>query len=372
MAAELLARFDEFTEKIAESDKIALAHHSDADGFGSGLIVEKALEKLRGKRADTRFIPPVHEYFLSGKTLGEFREKGIQKLVSVDLGLDARPQAFLEEEKSFSSLILDHHKLCEDLNSRNTIMLKPQLLLYSCEPSKYPCAKFVFDLFSRHADLKEFNWLSVLGIVGDNSVENYPEEIEIAEKEHSLSVRDFQELADLIDAVGAADFGNLYSLYEEFFTAEKPRDLFESSFFSFKKEFDREVEEWGNRFKTEAERFEKEELNLFTIKPEFSIKSPLSNRLSKLEPGKILVIAEDLRDGFLYLSARRQDFRVKVNDLLQDAVEGFGEGNAGGHIPAAGGKILKKDFPAFRERLLSAAPKKGFRINPAQKTGKMR
>ena len=49
------------------------------------------------------------------------------------------------------------------------------------------------------------------------------------------------------------------------------------------------------------------------------------------------------------ISARRNDGKVKVNDLLEKACKGLGK--AGGHIVAAGATIDKKHLKKFLERI---------------------
>ena len=38
-------------------------------------------------------------------------------------------------------------------------------------------------------------------------------------------------------------------------------------------------------------------------------------------------------------------------DMLKAGVEGLEEGNAGGHVPAAGGIILAKDINEFKQNI---------------------
>ena len=63
---------------------------------------------------------------------------------------------------------------------------------------------------------------------------------------------------------------------------------------------------------------------------------------------------QDRGNGFVSFSARRQDFKVKTNDLLEKAVKGFENAGAGGHIPASAGRIKKEDLPEFKKRILKA------------------
>jgi len=46
----LLQRFDELCKSLNAADKVGIIHHGDADGFCSGLIAAKAIERLTGKK----------------------------------------------------------------------------------------------------------------------------------------------------------------------------------------------------------------------------------------------------------------------------------------------------------------------------------
>jgi len=63
---------------------------------------------------------------------------------------------------------------------------------------------------------------------------------------------------------------------------------------------------------------------------------------------------QDKGDGYMSFSARRQDFKVKTNEVLETAVKGFEDAGAGGHIPASAGRIRKSDLPEFKKRVMQA------------------
>ena len=58
------------------------------------------------------------------------------------------------------------------------------------------------------------------------------------------------------------------------------------------------------------------------------------------------------KKGFVSLSARCQNGKVNLNDILKKATGDFNNCTVGGHIQAAGGVFLKKDVKKFKENLL--------------------
>ena len=77
----------------------------------------------------------------------------------------------------------------------------------------------------------------------------------------------------------------------------------------------------------------------------------------RLYPDKTLIFLQHRGDGFVSFSARRQDFKIKCNELLENAVKGLKGAGAGGHVPAAAGRIKEKDLPEFKKRVLSMLSK---------------
>ncbi|MDD5148846.1 MAG: DHHA1 domain-containing protein, partial [Candidatus ainarchaeum sp.] len=94
------------------------------------------------------------------------------------------------------------------------------------------------------------------------------------------------------------------------------------------------------------------ELELYTIKTRFpAIKSQIINDFSNKSPGKTVILWE-ITGRNVRFSARRQDGKVKVNELLENAIEGIPDSNAGGHAPAAAGGVPKEFFEKFKEQLI--------------------
>ncbi len=73
--------------------------------------------------------------------------------------------------------------------------------------------------------------------------------------------------------------------------------------------------------------------------------------------GLIPAIIQDVGNNDLRISARRQDYKVKMNNLMEKSIKGIPNSNAGGHIPAAAAKIPKRFRGKFRKNLLRAAKK---------------
>ena len=91
---------------------------------------------------------------------------------------------------------------------------------------------------------------------------------------------------------------------------------------------------------------------LLKIKSKFKISSIISTKLSMKNPHKTIIVLQESGKGKIFMSARRQDYKVSVNDLLERCTRNIKNSSAGGHIPAAGASVPNKSYLIFKQNLL--------------------
>ncbi|MEM4598740.1 MAG: DHHA1 domain-containing protein [Candidatus Diapherotrites archaeon] len=334
-----------FKKFLNSSQSFNIFYHGDADGFCSAVVFSKAVEKLGKNIASATAVesPDLLPKVCQNKSFGN--------AVFLDLAADSDKSFLAKLSKKSRVLVIDHHKLYCDFNSDRALVIKPQMLS-AIEPSSYPASKLCFDLCSTLVSVDEVSWVASVGIIGDFAYNKWAAFVNESAKKASVSVDDLKVIADIISSVQAVSPEAFPELLE-LFLAAGPKAIMQSNFNSLRKEVFDELEFWKKEFYKKAEVYEKEELYFFTIKPKYRIKSMLIDSLTKELPDKTIIIAEDLGGDEIRFSARRQDFKVPMNSLLESAVAGIPEASAGGHIPAAAGKIPKTRFQEFKERVLS-------------------
>lgn len=353
-----IKRFEEFIKAISEKDRIGLLFHSDADGFASGLIAFKAIQKTAKPKSIEILFQRPSEIMLTEKTVSTSIQK-FSKMIIMDLCFDQFPENYYKMENKLSAiLVLDHHKIYNDLESKKTIFLKSQFFS-SIPPSSYPVSKLSYDLFSRIVDLEEFDWIACLGLFGDMAFnkKEWKKYCEQVLKKHSIKEEEFKQIVSMINAVQSICPENFSTLFEEFLQANNPKELLKSNYANYLEEFEKEAQKWMKEFEKKATELKKQELMVFEIKPKFPVKAEIINRISQKFPHKTIVIIQDKGKNTLGISARRQDSKVAVNRLLEESVNGLENCTAGGHIPAAGGTIQKKYKELFIERLIENSKK---------------
>ena len=356
-----LAKFDIMAKSFAADDRIALVHDLDADGISSGAIAYNAIRLLRGKAPDAVITQPYKTTELLPRTISLLKNKKIQKLLVVDSALDQSRESIEKAKRAVQQImVLDHHKDYGFNDDNRVLVVKPQFVSET-EPSKYPTAKFAFDLFSRHVDMREYSWLACVGLIGDNQLAQWKDFAESAAREHCSSIAEFRKIVDIITAVETLAPRKLHRLMMAVALAKGPGEVAASEYSKYLAKLGSQLEKYLAEFKKRRVVFDSQELVWFEFRARANIKSALINIVSNTYfPDKTVIFVQDRGDRFLHFSARRQDFNVKMNELLENAVKGMKKAGAGGHVPAAAGKIMRRDLPVFRKRVMELLQKNNF------------
>ncbi len=358
MNKKKLSEFVSFVNGISSSDRVAILHDTDADGISAAVIACRAIERFCGVKPVLVFTQLKRMVSIEPQTITLLKKKKITKLVALDLAVDQKAERVKKIEKFAGVLILDHHKKYAELSSKKTAFIKAVDLQKNIEPSKYTTSKMSFDLFSKVADLSDSAWIAIVGLVGDFSVQAWESFVDKTFKESGLNLNQIKDCTELVNSVETVHIEDVSELFEFYLNVDGPNDLLNSKFASYKQIVNCEIERLSKEFDNKAEYFPDQQLLFFVFKSKYAIKSPLINYLSsRSSRNRTLVLVEDVGNGVLSLSARRQDFKVKMNDLLEKAVKPLKGGIAGGHVPAAGGKIRRGDLEKFKQNLIKILSK---------------
>lgn len=350
--------FKEFCRNLSKKDRVAIIHHSDADGLCSALITAKAIERITRKKP--RLVMP-YEY---GNRKQEKEITSLMKkekantLAILDLGVDSQPGELIGKCKFQKCLVIDHHKLYKDLNSEKIVFLKASFFTKK-DPSKYVASKFAYDLFSKVVNIQDMDWIACIGIMGDMSLGSWKQFIKDTIKKRNVSLTWLYRFLEIISAVEVMENEKIPELFWEFYNAKKPADILESKFSRHLKEFKDEKDLLVKEFEQKCENYPEIELMLYEMKAKHeNIKSHVINEISEMHPNKTIILIQQAGKERTRFSARRQDSKIAMNDLLTQAAKGIPDSNAGGHAPAAAGTIPTKNLKEFKKKLISTLKKK--------------
>ncbi len=355
MIKKIPREFKEFVKGISKKDRVGIIFDGDPDGLCSGVIIFHAIQQIREKKPELIFTQGKQNPFLNETTVEKIVEKKINKLICVDISIDQNPRGIkLVERVVEKFLIIDHHKKYNNVNSSKTFMIKAGEVS-KLDGAKYPCSKFSYDLFSQYTDLTKFDWVSSIGILGDNGLNQWREFVLKSVEKISSSLNELVKVKDLITAIESMNWIELNELVFELIKAKKPSEILELKYVEKAKEFETEVKKVLKEF--EEKKQEKKDLILFEFKSKLRLKGEIANIVSNKQPHKTIIIMQIQKNQVL-ISARRQDYKIKMNDLIENTIKGFENASGGGHIPAAAAKIQLKDLNEFKKRI-----KKELKIN---------
>ena len=354
----LLKRFDDFMRNLKSDDVIALYHDADPDGTCSAVIMAKAIERLVKKKIDFHVGRQKGEHYLSSEMADFFISKKVTKLITLDIAADEKPEGLLKAQKSANVLVIDHHKLYSNLNENSKVLLvKPQLLYHPVDPQQYCTSKFVYDLASRHADVSDCDWIASVGVIADVASKMWVDFLTSVFKKYKIKLaQDFfksrlGKVAHTISSAEVYDEKNVDLCFDVLYKSSQPKDVLKSEVCRFATFIDDEIQKLVRNAKSNAEWHFNGELMLYEIAPKYAVTSPLSTIIGFKYPSTtVVIISED--DGRMHVSARRQDKKIAVNELLERAIIGFENATAGGHVAAAGASFYARDKQEFKRRIV--------------------
>ncbi|MBM3233877.1 hypothetical protein FJZ19_02160 [Candidatus Pacearchaeota archaeon] len=330
-------RFFEFIGNLQEKDKIAIISHTDPDGICSAVIA-------------SRIIKPDYIDFINYqqgiyfKVVENLKKRKISKVFFLDLVVEGEKEAIREIEKFAEIVVIDHHPLTADLNSRKTIFLKSE--------SRFPATYLCYYLFSKIQKIP--SWIVAVGII-DDMPQKYNEK-NCNKVFLDFEIERFQ--CDLWRVVSDISFAIAYfknkekEVYDLLMRARNPEEL---KINEIVKKVRKDYEFWLDRYKKAREVYGN--LIIFTMNPKYAIKSFLINKISSISENKDKAFIFIREEEPLSISARCQDKKINCPVLLQEAVKNIPKTQVGGHVAAAGARVPRKYLSDFKKNLIEAYKK---------------
>jgi len=319
-----------FLENITEKDKVAIIHHDDGDGFCSGILYYDWCKKQKAKVEQ-------FTYSIGKSSLGKFKLGKFNKLIVCDLAPDFMAEE-LENIKEKETLYADHHP-------RKIAIPKEILELVTTNQGYIPSSRTAGEL----TGIKP--WLSLAGTITDAG-NLYPENQEFIEKnlkQINMTIDDFKKnISSIITnflIYFDKDFDKAFEILKEIESIEELMELKKYS-----EPVENEVQKFVEEYETKKEKLG--DINFYYFEPKFSVKTPVIGIISQRNNDEIYIFASPKKEtNKITLSARNTSKKRDMGQLLKIGIEKLEDANAGGHVPAAGGMILKKDLEKFKQNI---------------------
>lgn len=351
--ANVIDAAKKFVLTLKKTDKVAVLHHTDADGVCSGVLAAKAVEFARGKKAEMTFCQRDGDTSVTEETVDALRKRGIKKVIITDLAVDATPATIKSIEKFADVLIIDHHIKIHELSSRKTTLIKAEDIS-KIEPARYPASKMAYDLFSGILGEKEA-WIAGVGIIGDYAEGVWKEFIKGIEKD-GTGESDMRAVEELIGYARAVKHeGGVADAFRIIYGSTSAKDALKSELEKYRNAIEEELRLHKNIHKNKA--LFSGDMVLYEVESKYNVKSRLANILSReMYPDRTVVLLQ-VGKRRVDISARRQDMKKSMAELVRSVVSGMPDSLGGGHVPAAGGYFPREFLEEAKKRLIAASGK---------------
>ncbi len=339
----------QFLQDITEKDGVVIVFNNDADGVCSCALVEKYLEK---KGCGKPFVisqpmPP------EDSLIRKIQTTVPTKIIFLDMAID-QEQGFMKKLGGLCEmLIIDHHQITKDMNSKHIVHMNPRLK----NKGIYQSATYLaYKLLSQVTDMSDSMWVAAVGMIADYNLDDSQDIVEEIRKKYEIKESKLYDshlgrLADMISSAKASKQLSMEQLVTLFTEMKDPYDFDAKNggkLVSAYQEVENELVQIRQELDTKTEKIG--DIIFYKFSSKYNLRSPVSTMLSEKHRDKIVMVYEKVT-SWIDVSARNQSKRYNLGLLLKEAAEGL-KASAGGHEAAAGAKIAEKDWEKFRERLI--------------------
>jgi len=337
-----------FLENMKENDGVVIIFNNDGDGICACSILMKF---LKGKIKKDPYI--ISQPMPMDKNLIQRVKTTIPtKIIFLDLAADQQQNIVNQMKAICDIMVVDHHRFVKDLNTMGIVHVNPRF----SRSDKYQSTSYVtYKLCSKIKDMSKYLWIAATGMVSDYDLTDSKDVVSEIKKEYKIENDNLYEtifgrLADIISANTATKNISGEGITHIFVASENPEDILSNE--KLKKSYS-EIEKEISDVISDADKNAEVIKNFvfYNITSKYSIRSPISTRLSEKFPEKTVVIYQKLGSK-IKLSIRNQKGKVDITKLLKKATKNL-NASAGGHEKAAGAIINAKDWEIFKERFIS-------------------
>lgn len=343
-----------FLMNIKPDDEIIIIFHNDCDGISSCALMNKFLKNKIGKSADFIISQPMPP---TKNLLQRIRMSIPTKIIFLDLAIDQERVLIKRLENICEILIIDHHQISNNLNSKRTIHYNPLFRGKVYQSASY----LTYKICSKILDMKKYLWIAAVGIVGDYNIDDSMDLIKEIKKEYPNL---FSQENDIRSAIFNSIFGHISNIITAMkasrVSCERVVKIMDSAETITEIEKNKEFLDYYEKVQEEIDRMminikssvdDSKRVIFYEIKSKYNLRSVIATKLSEIYPKKLVVVWDVIRNNVKF-SARNQDRTIDVEKVLREAASDFKYASVGGHESAAGGSIRKEDFEDFKNALM--------------------
>ncbi|MFH0929035.1 MAG: DHH family phosphoesterase [Candidatus Aenigmatarchaeota archaeon] len=333
--------------------RTVVVYDTDGDGVGAAAILARTMKNIFGDYPVA--LPREHGLSLVTKGMVEKLYGKFDNVIFLDIAVDENPEHVIKISEKSRTMIVDHHQISEDLNGKGILHVNSSMMKINMSPTRYCVSKMVYDVCSLIADVSDSDWLAGIGIVNDRAWRVWNEFMESIYEKYGISADDFSLVNNIVNAPFMSSNEDSNDLGYKACLVSTPNDILDAKtpeaerLWEFHNTVEKQLASFIDNWKDKAQVFDDKKLIMLEIETEFSISSVISTKISLEKPDYTVMVAR--RNGeYVSVSLRRQDKGVDCGELAKKLTEGVENSSGGGHVPAAGMKMLAKDWNLIKER----------------------
>ncbi|MBI1970048.1 DHH family phosphoesterase [Candidatus Woesearchaeota archaeon] len=329
-------QFQQIREELDYCNKPLFFFDDDPDGLASFLLLYRY--KREGKGIPVKSTPKVDDKFV--RNVEEYQP---DKVFIVDIPMVE--QSFLDQV-SMPVIWIDHHTPCKRSKVK---YFNPRMNDPEDNPSTAVNCYFV---------VQQDLWIAMVGAVGDWQLPSFTAEFQkqypdllpktVKKPEQALFQSKLGELVKIFAFILKGKASEIKKYVNILTRIQNPYEILEQKTaqgkFVYKKY--QEINKLYATLLQKAKQAKTKDSFLIFKYPDdkMSFTKELSNELLFLHPEKLIIVGR-VKSGEVKISLRSS--KMKLNQILQKALEGLPESYGGGHEYACGAVVKEKDFEPF-------------------------
>jgi single-stranded DNA-specific DHH superfamily exonuclease len=346
--------FDKAISFLRESKKTLIVFDTDGDGIGSAVIMAKAVK--RAFNSSPNSIPRSHGKSLVTRELIDKIKGKFDLIAFLDIAADEIPEYVEELAQKSKVLILDHHLVRKDMNGKRVAHLNSSMWQKKIPSHRYCTSKMAYDLCSRFVDIQDMDWLAAMGILNDMADKSWKPFLKEVFSRNKITFEQLRTVNNIVtSSYQFSKNKDIMVSFQACLEALSPFDILYARtdnakmLKGFYDVIENEIKSVMKSWKEKADISDSKKLIMLELDSRFSINSTISTLISIDRPHYTVMVAR--KNGkSVSISLRRQDKKVDCNKLAKELIEDLENANGGGHVPAAGIKIMAKDWNTVKKR----------------------
>ena len=302
---ELIKKAADFLKRIKQKDGIIIVFNNDLDGMCSCVMIKKYLSKIgNNPYIISQPMPP-------DKNLIRKMQSGISnKVIFLDMAIDQSASLVKKIKGMGELLIIDHHLVSQNLNSKAIVHCNPRIKT----PGIYQSTSYiVHKILCELENTEELDWIAALGAIADYDLSSSQDLVKKIQKIYDMDK--LHKIVAILASLKATRTMTCEKTVDALMAIKEPEKVLETEEF-IRSYQEIENEKQGVMINTQSDTKINGNIVIYEIKSRYNIRSEISTRLAEKYKDKIVIVYEKIGKK-INASVRCQTRKFNVDSALK-------------------------------------------------------